>query len=115
MDSSNQSSKLFRAGCKKCGFSGHLTFQCRNYLRSEQNGNIDMDVSSTSSDSEDDEMLKEAIAKRKAELAALRKKQKSTKRRSRSSSRSSSHSHSKHKRSHRKHHHGNKHKKLEKT
>lgn len=48
--------------------AGHLTFQCRNYLRSEQNGNIDMDISSTSSDSEDDEMLKEAIAKRKAEL-----------------------------------------------
>lgn len=78
---SNQSSKQFRAGCKKCGFcrslvhttnavilAGHLTFQCHNYLRSEQNGNIDLDVSSTSSDSEDDEMLKEAIAQRKAEL-----------------------------------------------
>ncbi|VDK35136.1 unnamed protein product [Taenia asiatica] len=64
----NQSSRPFRAGCKKCGFSGHLTFQCRNYLRSGETGNIDLDIESTSSDSDDDEMLKEAIAKRKAEL-----------------------------------------------
>ncbi|VDM31207.1 unnamed protein product [Hydatigera taeniaeformis] len=80
MDSSNQSSRPFRVGCKKCGFSGHLTFQCRNYLRSGETGNIDLDIESTSSDSDDDEMLKEAIAKRKAELAAakkaLKKKQK---------------------------------------
>ncbi|KAL5964407.1 hypothetical protein TSMEX_007854 [Taenia solium] len=49
--------------------TGHLTFQCRNYLRSGETGNIDLDIESTSSDSDDDEMLKEAIAKRKAELA----------------------------------------------
>ncbi len=48
--------------------AGHLTFQCRNYLRSGQSGDVVLDVDSTSSDSSDDEMLQAAIAKRKAEL-----------------------------------------------
>ncbi|VDD74292.1 unnamed protein product [Mesocestoides corti] len=48
--------------------SGHLTFQCRNYLRAGAAGNIDLDIESTSSDSDADELLKEAIERRKAEL-----------------------------------------------
>nr|CDS24848.1 hypothetical protein EgrG_000314900 [Echinococcus granulosus] len=69
MDSANQSSRPFHVGCKKCEFSGHLTFQCRNYLRSGETNNVDPDIESTSLDSDDDEMLNEAIGKRKAELA----------------------------------------------
>lgn len=29
----NSSKEVVRAACKKCGYSGHLTFQCRNFLK----------------------------------------------------------------------------------
>lgn len=32
MDFSDSAKKDNRFGCKKCGFPGHLTYQCRNYL-----------------------------------------------------------------------------------
>lgn len=41
-----------RAACKKCGYSGHLTFQCRNFIKIDPNKEVVLDVSSTSSDSE---------------------------------------------------------------
>ncbi|KAA8589484.1 hypothetical protein FQN60_012849 [Etheostoma spectabile] len=45
-----------RAGCKKCGYPGHLTFECRNFVRVDPQKDIVLDVSSTSSEeSEDDE------------------------------------------------------------
>lgn len=50
--------------------AGHLTFQCRNYLQTANTGNVVLDVSSTSSDSDDDEMVKAAIELRKAELGS---------------------------------------------
>lgn len=28
-----QNRETNRAACKKCGYAGHLTFQCRNFLR----------------------------------------------------------------------------------
>lgn len=28
-----QNREINRAACKKCGYAGHLTFQCRNFLR----------------------------------------------------------------------------------
>jgi len=42
-----------RAACKKCGYVGHLTFQCRNFIKADPNQEILLDVSSTSSDSDD--------------------------------------------------------------
>merc|ERR1712121_164530 len=43
-----------RAACKKCGYVGHLTFQCRNFFSVDKNREVVLDVSSTSSESEDD-------------------------------------------------------------
>lgn len=34
--------------------AGHLTFQCRNFLQMDPNKDVVLDVSSTSSDSEED-------------------------------------------------------------
>lgn len=41
-----------RGSCRKCGYSGHLTFQCRNFVRLQQASEIVLDVSSTSSEEE---------------------------------------------------------------
>ena len=43
-----------RSACKKCGYVGHLTFQCRNFFSVHKNREVVLDVSSTSSESEDD-------------------------------------------------------------
>ncbi len=32
-NSINSSKEVVRVACKKCGYSGHLTFQCRNFLK----------------------------------------------------------------------------------
>uniref|UniRef100_A0AAZ3P3D7 Protein SREK1IP1 n=1 Tax=Oncorhynchus tshawytscha TaxID=74940 RepID=A0AAZ3P3D7_ONCTS len=42
--------KDIRAGCKKCGYPGHLTFECRNFVRVDPRKDIVLDVSSTSSE-----------------------------------------------------------------
>eukprot|EP00730_Choanoeca_flexa_P002301 TRINITY_DN10997_c0_g1_i1.p3 TRINITY_DN10997_c0_g1~~TRINITY_DN10997_c0_g1_i1.p3 ORF type:complete len:145 (+),score=29.36 TRINITY_DN10997_c0_g1_i1:1846-2280(+) len=39
--------------CKKCGFAGHLTFQCRNYIKVDAQHDVHLDVSSTSSEDSD--------------------------------------------------------------
>ncbi|XP_032705644.1 protein SREK1IP1 isoform X2 [Lontra canadensis] len=44
-----------RAGCKKCGYPGHLTFECRNFLRVDPKRDIVLDVSSTSSEESEEE------------------------------------------------------------
>ncbi|XP_051847207.1 protein SREK1IP1 isoform X3 [Antechinus flavipes] len=44
-----------RAGCKKCGYPGHLTFECRNFLRVDPKRDIVLDVSSTSSEDSEEE------------------------------------------------------------
>uniref|UniRef100_A0A670XWA6 Protein SREK1IP1 n=1 Tax=Pseudonaja textilis TaxID=8673 RepID=A0A670XWA6_PSETE len=46
-----------RAGCKKCGYPGHLTFECRNFLRVDPKRDIVLDVSSTSSEESEEEEL----------------------------------------------------------
>ncbi|XP_053617828.1 protein SREK1IP1-like [Plodia interpunctella] len=87
-----------RAACKKCGYAGHLTFQCRNFIKVDPNKEIVLDVSSTSSDSEEEyatplQSLREAELKQKLQekLRKVKEKKKSKKRkRSRSSSTSSS-------------------------
>ncbi|XP_072947969.1 uncharacterized protein [Epargyreus clarus] len=87
-----------RAACKKCGYAGHLTFQCRNFIKVDPNKELVLDVSSTSSDSEDEyatplQNIREAELKQKLQekLQKVKEKKKSKKRkRSRSSSTSSS-------------------------
>ncbi|MFH4979302.1 hypothetical protein AB6A40_006011 [Gnathostoma spinigerum] len=37
--------------CRKCGYAGHLAFQCRNFLRLKDNNEF-LDISSTSSESD---------------------------------------------------------------
>lgn len=48
----NTTKEVVRAACKKCGYSGHLTYQCRNFLKVDPNKEILLDVDSTSSDSD---------------------------------------------------------------
>ncbi|KAJ2941293.1 hypothetical protein O0L34_g3491 [Tuta absoluta] len=87
-----------RASCKKCGYAGHLTFQCRNFIKVDPNKDIVLDVSSTSSDSEEEyatplQSLREAELKQKLheKLRKVKeKKEKKKRKRSRSSSTSSS-------------------------
>ncbi|KAG6457824.1 protein SREK1IP1-like [Manduca sexta] len=87
-----------RSACKKCGYAGHLTFQCRNFIKIDPNKEIVLDVSSTSSDSEEEyatplQTLREAELRQKLaeKLKKAKEKKKSKKRkRSRSSSTSSS-------------------------
>lgn len=50
----NQSSDTVRPACKKCGYPGHFTYQCRNFLKVNPNKDIVLDVSSTSSEEESD-------------------------------------------------------------
>uniref|UniRef100_A0A7M4FJ53 Protein SREK1IP1 n=1 Tax=Crocodylus porosus TaxID=8502 RepID=A0A7M4FJ53_CROPO len=59
-----------RAGCKKCGYPGHLTFECRNFLRVDPKRDIVLDVSSTSSeDSEEEELIRlQSIGEKKSKL-----------------------------------------------
>ncbi|GLD49936.1 protein SREK1IP1 [Lates japonicus] len=45
-----------RAGCKKCGYPGHLTFECRNFVRVDPQKDIVLDVSSTSSEESEDDV-----------------------------------------------------------
>ncbi|KAI3368233.1 hypothetical protein L3Q82_007953 [Scortum barcoo] len=45
-----------RAGCKKCGYPGHLTFECRNFVRVDPQKDIVLDVSSTSTEESEDEV-----------------------------------------------------------
>ncbi|KAK2159644.1 hypothetical protein LSH36_149g04002 [Paralvinella palmiformis] len=47
-------SSINRSACKKCGYVGHLTFQCRNFQKVDPSRDIVLDVSSTSSESEDE-------------------------------------------------------------
>ncbi|ENN72551.1 hypothetical protein HUJ04_001172 [Dendroctonus ponderosae] len=67
-----------RAACKKCGYAGHLTYQCRNFLKVDPNKEIVLDVSSTSSDSELD-YVTPLTQLRKEELGDKLKKEKKRK------------------------------------
>lgn len=90
-----------RAACKKCGYAGHLTFQCRNFIKVDPSKELVLDVSSTSSDSEDEyvtplialrqqETAKEESSKKKKEKKKKQKKQKKSKKKRHSSSDSDS-------------------------
>lgn len=64
-----------KSGCKKCGYAGHLTFQCRNFIQLDPVKSVVLDVSSTSSDS-DDEYLTPLTSLRAKELEKKRKDKK---------------------------------------
>ncbi|XP_030326965.1 protein SREK1IP1 isoform X3 [Strigops habroptila] len=57
-----------RAGCKKCGYPGHLTFECRNFLRVDPQRDIVLDVSSTSSEDSEEEELQRLQAMREKKI-----------------------------------------------
>ncbi|CAH0547541.1 unnamed protein product [Brassicogethes aeneus] len=74
-----------RAACKKCGYAGHLTYQCRNFIKVDPNKEIVLDVSSTSSESEQDYLtplteLREKELKEKLKEVKSKKKHKKKKR-----------------------------------
>lgn len=98
-----QGKESVRPACKKCGYAGHLTYQCRNFIKVDPNKEIVLDVSSTSSESDNDYLtpfteLREKELKDKLKKAKEKKKQKKEKkkkmRRSRSTSLESSDSNS---------------------
>ncbi|KAM6922082.1 protein SREK1IP1 [Xenentodon cancila] len=91
-----------RAGCKKCGYPGHLTFECRNFVRVDPQKDIVLDVSSTSSEESEEDVpapqLRERLGRgsqhRKGsqddDMKKKRKQKKSKDRKSRKRSSSSS-------------------------
>ena len=46
-----------RQGCKKCGYAGHFTFECHNFVRLDSAKELTLDISSCSSDSDSDTPL----------------------------------------------------------
>ncbi|CAL4190129.1 unnamed protein product [Meganyctiphanes norvegica] len=85
-----------RAACKKCGYPGHLTFQCRNFIKVDPQKDVVLDVSSTSSEEEQETPLtllrkNELLAKMKDEKRLKRERKKKKKeKKERDHSRSSS-------------------------
>ncbi|KAL1117302.1 hypothetical protein AAG570_004628 [Ranatra chinensis] len=73
-----QGKETVRPACKKCGYAGHLTYQCRNFIKVDPNKDIVLDVSSTSSDSEED-YITPLQALRDEELQEKKKKMKKKK------------------------------------
>jgi hypothetical protein len=43
---------LVTGACRKCGFAGHLPYQCRNFIQVKPNQEAMLDISSTSSSDE---------------------------------------------------------------
>ena len=98
-----------RPACKKCGYPGHLTFQCRNFLSANPTTGVVLDVSSTSSEEDNEtpltqlraeelkalqEKIKAREKKLKRKASKMKKKEKRKKKRKESSSSSSSSSES---------------------
>merc|ERR1712020_851700 len=82
-----------RPACKKCGYPGHLTYECRNFLRLDPEKEVLLDVSSTSSESDADyatplQELRAQELKKKLSKSSKNKKEKKTKRYSSSESES---------------------------
>merc|ERR1719189_2097358 len=73
-----------RPSCKKCGYPGHLTFECRNFLRLDPEKEVLLDVSSTSSESDADyatplQELRAKELKKKLSKSSKNKKEKKRK------------------------------------
>lgn len=69
----NQTSDNIRPACKKCGYPGHFTYQCRNFLQINPHKDIVLDISSTSSESEE-EFVSPLVKLREEEKKTDRKK-----------------------------------------
>ncbi|KAG8231494.1 hypothetical protein J437_LFUL007671 [Ladona fulva] len=92
-----QGKETIRPACKKCGYAGHLTYQCRNFIKVDPNKDIVLDVSSTSSDSAEEYLtpltdLREKELKKKVKKRKKKKSKEKSKNRDRSRSRSDSES-----------------------
>ena len=70
------------AACKKCGYSGHLTFQCRNFVQLDPEKDVVLDVSSTSSSDSDIDSVTPLTSLRQKELKDKLKKKKKVSHRS---------------------------------
>ena len=51
--------------------AGHMTFQCRNFLKADPNKDIVLDVSSTSSDSSDEEFISPLVKLRQGKSSYM--------------------------------------------
>ena len=88
-----------RPACKKCGYPGHLTYECRNFLRLDPEKEVLLDISSTSSESDADyatplqelraQELKKKLLKSKTDKEKKEKKKKRKRKHSSSDSKSS--------------------------
>lgn len=83
-----QSKEQVRPACKKCGYAGHLTYQCRNFIKIDPNKEIVLDVSSTSSDSDENYVtplteLRERELRKKLKDAKKKRKEKRSKKKRR--------------------------------
>lgn len=90
-----QNKEHVRPACKKCGYAGHLTYQCRNFIKVDPNKEIVLDVSSTSSDSDENYVtplteLREKELKKKLQEAKKKHKDKKSKKKSKKRKRSES-------------------------
>merc|ERR1711994_312003 len=84
-----------RPACKKCGYPGHLTFECRNFVRLDPEKEVLLDVSSTSSESDADyatplQELRAKELKKKLSKSSKNKKEKKKRKRKHLSSESES-------------------------
>uniref|UniRef100_A0A4P6D9L2 Protein SREK1IP1 n=1 Tax=Rhodnius prolixus TaxID=13249 RepID=A0A4P6D9L2_RHOPR len=90
-----QGKESVRPACKKCGYSGHLTYQCRNFIKIDPNKDIVLDVSSTSSETDEDYVtplraLREKELKEKSKINNKKKKKSKKRKLSESESEESS-------------------------
>lgn len=90
-----QNKEQIRPACKKCGYAGHLTYQCRNFIKIDPNKEIVLDVSSTSSDSDENYLtplteLRERELKKKLKEAKKKRKERKIKKKRRKREKSES-------------------------
>lgn len=71
---------IVTGACRKCGYVGHLAYQCRNFLQPKE-ANPVLDISSTSSESDYETPLvsKDVTKKRKKEKKKHKKREKKEK------------------------------------
>ncbi|VDN20754.1 unnamed protein product [Gongylonema pulchrum] len=94
MHAIRRSGQSASGACRKCGYPGHLSFQCYNFLTPKQVGNACADVSTTSSESDyetplganHDEKVKKKKKKRKHGKSKKHKKKRKRKHSGESSS-----------------------------
>uniref|UniRef100_A0A915BEA2 Protein SREK1IP1 n=1 Tax=Parascaris univalens TaxID=6257 RepID=A0A915BEA2_PARUN len=67
--------------CRKCGYAGHLAFQCRNFIQPKDSKETFLDISSTSSESDYETPLTSKEEKKKKKKKKEYKKRKKEKKR----------------------------------